>query len=117
MNYLGVNYELLGFKDDMHNVLYDVTEVENKLRSIINSKKWSKIVTHNIDGEYGHIIHKSIHNIVSKINPDNLHFFKISDTKLDETTFKQKNNLLSFYDRNTDLPGFRDYLIYEGITE
>jgi len=118
MNYLNIDYELLGFKDDMNNVLYDEFEVESKLRKIIEDKKWRKIITHNKEGEYNHIIHKSIHQIVKNINPDNLYFFKKSNDKLNPTLLNQKNNLLSFYEsQNTNLPGFNDYLIYEGTTD
>ncbi len=118
IQHLGTKYQMLGFKDDMNNVLYDENEVESKLREIILSKNWNKIITHNENGEYGHIIHKSVHNIVKKINPNNLHFFKKSQFKLNEKLYKRKNMLLDFYkSQNTDLSSFKEYLIYEGITE
>jgi len=118
MQHLNTEYEILGYQDDMNRVLYNETEVENKLREIILSRKWNKIVTHNQDGEYNHIIHKSVHNIVKRINPENLYFFEKSHQKLDSKLFKRKNMLLEFYhSQNTNLPGFRDYLIYEGTTE
>lgn len=119
MSKLGIkDYELLGFKDNMNNVLYDESEVENKLRDIIYKKKWKKIVTHNEEGEYGHIIHKSVHNIVKNINPDDLYFFKKSNKKLNEVTFKLKNKILDLYEsQDTNLRSFRDYKIYEGTTE
>ena len=120
MNKLGIkNYEILDFKDDMNEVLYDEAEVEDKLRNIISSKKWKKIVTHNQDGEYGHVIHKSVHNIMKKINPDNLGFFEKSDNKLNKVLFKQKNQLLALYEsqNTTNMPSFRDYLVYEGVSQ
>lgn len=118
MQHLNVDYEILGFKDDMNQVLYNEDDVAKKLFTIIVSKNWKKIVTHNEEGEYGHIIHKSVHNIVKKMNPENLYFFKKSDHKLDQKLYKRKNMLLNLYvSQNTNLPGFRDYLIYEGTTE
>lgn len=118
MNHLNIKeYEILGFKDDMNNVLYDENEVENKLRKIIDSKKWSKIITHNKDGEYGHIVHKSVHNIVKKIVPT-ASVFSLSNDKLDDKTFELKINILSLYkSQNTNLPGFERYLTNEGLID
>jgi len=118
MQHLNVDYEILGFKDDMNQVLYNEDDVITQLYPIIVSRDWKKIVTHNEDGEYGHIIHRSVHDIVKKLNPNNLYFFKKSEQKLDQTSFKRKNMLLNFYEsQNTNLPSFRDYLVYEGTTE
>lgn len=118
MQYLNVDYEILGFKDDMNKVLYNDDDVVKKLFPIIVSQNWKKIVTHNEEGEYGHIIHKSVHNIVKKMKPNNLYFFKKSDYKLEQKLYKRKNILLDLYvSQNTNLPSFRDYLIYEGTTK
>lgn len=118
MNHLNVkDYELLGFRDDMNNVYYDENEVEDKLRSIIDSRNWKKIITHNSNGEYGHIIHKSVHKIVKKIVPDVLEF-GISDNDLDDRIYNIKMFLLSLYEsQNTNLPGFVQYLKNEKIYE
>jgi len=118
MQHLGVDYEMLGFQDNMNEILYDENQVESRLREIISSRDWNKIVTHNKDGEYNHIIHKSVHNIVKKINPKNLYFFEKSKQKLDQKLYRRKNILFEFYkSQNTNLSIFRDYIIYEGTTE
>ncbi len=116
MNHLNVSdYEILGFKDDMNVVFYDENEVENKLREIINSRNWKKIITHNQEGEYGHIIHKSVHNIVKKIIPDVLEF-KISNKELDSNILDNKKYLLSLYkSQNTNLQSFQKYLSCEEL--
>lgn len=116
MSYLGVEYEILNYPDDLNTVKYDESQLKRDLKKIIDAKKWNMIVTHNEKGEYGHIIHKSIHKIVSELSPKNLYFFDISTTKLEQNSYKEKIKLLNFYEsQNTNLPGFKEYLIFEGI--
>ena len=45
--------------------------IEKDLERIIKMKKWNSIVTHNKDGEYGHIHHKMTHRIVTDIYENN----------------------------------------------
>ncbi len=80
------------------------------------SKGYEKIVTHGSDGEYGHVQHKSLHNIIKNINPNNLHFFALGDTPLSEDIYAKKQLVLEHYKSQvTDLPGFHEYLRYEKI--
>ena len=46
------------WQDDWTNINYDV-------QSILSLKKWDGVVTHNPEGEYGHIHHKLTSNIVT----------------------------------------------------
>ena len=43
-------------------------QIEYELKYVIKKKKWNTIVTHNPEGEYGHIHHKITNNIVTKIH-------------------------------------------------
>lgn len=115
MSYVGAEYLFLDYTDDLNEVKYDESSVKKDLERIISEKEYDIILTHNAEGEYGHVIHKSIHNIVDKINPKNLYFFNKFKTKLEQNSYKEKMKLLSFYkSQNTDLPGFKEYLIFEG---
>lgn len=42
-------------------------QIEYELKYVIKKKKWNTIVTHNPEGEYGHIHHKITSNIVTKV--------------------------------------------------
>ena len=42
-------------------------DIQREIKKEINSKDWDKIVTHNPDGEYGHIHHKKISKYVTMI--------------------------------------------------
>jgi len=113
---LNFTYELLNFDDDLNNIPYDEDDVKKKLIKIIFSKKWDIILTHNNDGEYGHIIHKSINNILRDINPNNLYFFNKSQNKLNNNIIKHKLNLLKLYkSQNTNLDSLTEYIEYESI--
>jgi LmbE family N-acetylglucosaminyl deacetylase len=61
-------------KRDNWNSVYDL--ITNSLDTIINYKDWNTVVTHNPDGEYGHIQHKMTSKIVTSLaNKDNLMYF------------------------------------------
>lgn len=42
-------------------------QIKYELKYVIKKKKWNTIVTHNPEGEYGHIHHKITNNIVTKV--------------------------------------------------
>lgn len=74
-DYLMLGYPDLtnGKKDDWSTVYKDI---KKDLEKIINSKYWEKIVTHNPEGEYGHIHHIKTNRMVTEItDPDVLWYF------------------------------------------
>lgn len=42
-------------------------DIQREIKKEIDSKDWNKIVTHNPDGEYGHIHHKKVSKYVTMI--------------------------------------------------
>ena len=42
-------------------------DIERDVAHIMKYKKWDEIVTHNQNGEYGHIHHQTIHSLVTEI--------------------------------------------------
>ena len=54
---------------------FSYNNIEYDLNTIIKMKKWNMIVTHNKDGEYGHMHHKMVHDMVDDIHPQNLSYF------------------------------------------
>lgn len=85
--------------DNEYNMIYEV------LKNIINSEDWNIIVTHNPDGEYGHIHHKKTSQIVtSLIDKNKLYYFGhwyrngSDEQKIDTGLYNNKmNNLISVY--------------------
>ena len=76
----------LGFPDIENNVISDWSKVyykiEKELRKIINYKDWDMIVTHNPDGEYGHMHHIMVSTMVTKnADKNKLYYFNKYYTK------------------------------------
>ena len=74
-------YILLGYPDKTNgkrdNWETSREDIIKDLNDIINLKEWSTIVTHNPEGEYGHIHHKMINEFVTNLvpNKENLYYF------------------------------------------
>lgn len=73
-------YIMLGYPDktngkrDNWDSSYDL--ITKDLKKIINYKDWDLVVTHNPDGEYGHIHHKMTSKIVTSLaDNDRLYYF------------------------------------------
>jgi len=71
MKYTKNQYIMLGYPDKVNGNRSDWSESENDIykdiKNIIKAKKWDLIVTHNRKGEYGHIQHKKISEIVTNV--------------------------------------------------
>lgn len=107
-----------------NNIKYD-------LDTIIKLKKWNSIVTHNKDGEYGHMHHKMIHNIVEKEHPKNVSYFgkyytrrkmehtdkkRLEKYKLDDKILAKKNKVLKRYSSQGKVKTmFKHMIPYENI--
>ncbi len=81
-------------KRDNWNSVYD--KITNSLKTIIDYKDWDTIVTHNPDGEYGHIQHKMTSKIVTSLaDKDNLmyfgHYYKSGEVPKGLETISEEN--------------------------
>ncbi len=85
-------------------IVYD--DIKADINNIINSKSWSLIVTHNPNGEYGHMHHVMTNEIVTDIcveedNVDNLFYFgtyykKSTLSKMEYELPRIDDNLVKF---------------------
>ena len=115
----GDKYIMLDYPDktkgerDNWNTVYD--DITKDVEQILAMKDWELIVTHNEDGEYGHIHHKMTHNIVTDVYKDkyldkeNLYFFgkyykaeqidEVKDrlTEISEENYNKKNDIIYKY--------------------
>lgn len=94
------------------------SDITKDIQKILSTKKWTTIITHNPNGEYGNIHHKLISEIVTEntSNKDILYYFQeyhskttISNyynylLKIDNNQLQTKYKLLSNYNS-------KDYLI------
>ena len=108
------DYIMLGFTDrenttgPISNWYYEYNEIYNTLYDIIKNNEWDMIVTHNPNGEYGHIHHIMTSEIVSNItNKNNLYYFGhwnydgVDGPKLNNNLYNKKmEELISIYYRS-----------------
>ncbi|MDO4369247.1 MAG: PIG-L family deacetylase [bacterium] len=106
-------------------------EIKKDLSTIINLKRWKGIITHNKDGEYGHIHHKMIHNMVkgyknysvsyfgkyySKNNINKINAKSIEKYRLDDDVLIKKNETLKIYKSQKKVRQmFKHMVPYENI--
>ncbi|MEM0354093.1 MAG: PIG-L family deacetylase [Thermoplasmata archaeon] len=84
MNYFKYPYEIWDFEDNYFNDNWDMQILEIQLRRLFGERKYKKIVTHNLSGEYGHIQHKKLANIIYQIGPENLYVFDYDESKINK---------------------------------
>lgn len=111
--YIMLNYpdKTNGERDNWDKVYDDITKDINE---IIDLKSWETVVTHNPQGEYGHIHHKMTNAIVTELMENKektgkLYYFgryhskkKINEfysemTPIEDIYFKQKRQILGMY--------------------
>tara|TARA_B100000780_G_C21088833_1_gene438762 strand:+ start:103 stop:1545 length:1443 start_codon:yes stop_codon:yes gene_type:complete len=92
MNKLSIcSWEILGYEDTLYPI-----QTYDKIDTIINSRNWEKIVTHNPVGEYGHPQHKLIFDKVKSLT-DNFWVFGKSSKRLPDWILGEKMALLKLY--------------------
>ncbi|WCK55278.1 PIG-L family deacetylase [Aneurinibacillus sp. Ricciae_BoGa-3] len=80
MEMVGAEYEMWNYEDGWtHHI--NRPEIQRDLERAVNERKYERIVTHNLRGEYGHPEHQALAEIMEKIVKDNLYMF---DQSLDE---------------------------------
>lgn len=62
---------ILSYPDKIYNKRSDwrfcSDDITKDIRTVINYKQWDRVVTHNENGEYGHIHHKNTHRLVMEL--------------------------------------------------
>ena len=129
---LGYPDKVLGKRDDWENVR---NKLDDDLSFIMSFNDWDTIVTHNPDGEYGHIHHKLTNEIVTKLyerlKPQaKLYYFgkyykavdlpavKDSLTPISDEELKFKQSICEIYESQENvIQGLSHMLPYEEWTE
>lgn len=81
MDYSNDELIMLGYPDKLwgkrSDWKYDLKSIKKDIKKILNYKKWDLVVTHNPEGEYGHIQHQMTSQIVTDIygKQDTLYYF------------------------------------------
>lgn len=82
MDYFNIdrnNYEIWNHKADL-DVLEDSDELKDQLYKLREKHNWNKVITHSRYGEYGHIQHIEVHDMVTDVfNNDIIYVYELTD--------------------------------------
>ena len=67
-----------------------------ELLRVLRERNYTKIVTHNTNGEYGHPRHRACHDILAHLRPEKLWVFDRGE-RLEEKVIEKKRELLGCY--------------------
>ena len=119
---LKASMKFIGIKEFSHWAGYKRGEDYNRkelievLKKVLNERKWTKIVTHNKIGEYGHPRHRALHEILNSLRPDILWQFDKCKERLPKDILHKKRDLLKVYESQREvLDWFSPW--YEKITK
>lgn len=91
MNTLGAQYQIWNFKDAI-DFEWNEKKASKKIRKILSIKKdWNMVISHNIEGDYGHFQHKQVYKLVRK-NYDKDNFYC---PVVNKDLFDERNKLLN----------------------
>ncbi|AGF85296.1 hypothetical protein QJ854_gp486 [Moumouvirus goulette] len=96
MNKLKCQYEMWDYEDANFNWNWDETKLLERLKNLISEKQYKIILTHNLQGEYGHAQHKKISQLVHKLRPNNLYVFDF-DPNSKNPYMEKINELINLY--------------------
>ena len=118
MEYVEAEYEIWDYEDKW-NGDFDRPELVKDLQRVIGLRQWKKIVTHNLDGEYGHTQHKALSEIVHNLVKTDLYVFGNPEKRGELLPFaiaRKKYHMLGFYaSQEFVIEEFREAIPYERI--
>lgn len=66
------------------------------IERVLSERNWTKVVTHNQGGEYGHYRHVSTHNLMARLCSDKLWVFDMNvKTRLEKNVREKKYQILT----------------------
>ena len=68
-----------------------------ELLRVLRERDWTKIVTHNKVGEYGHPRHRALHEILNHLRPEILWQFDKGEERLSKDILYKKRDYLSLF--------------------
>ncbi|PFE29522.1 hypothetical protein CN279_01835 [Bacillus anthracis] len=116
MKLVGASCEIWDYPDRFEGY-FDKVQLTKDLNKVFLKDNYNCIVTHNLQGEYGHSQHKSLSKILHEQNFKNLYVFNKSNIILPYELLRKKLNLLSIYKSQIkgNIENLMDYIVYENI--
>ena len=116
MNMIGASFEIWDYPDEYEGT-FDADQLKTDLKKVFRKNRFNRIVTHNLQGEYGHSQHKSLSRILHDLVCKDLYVFDKSDYVLPFHLLKKKLSLLSVYHSQMEgnIKQLMQYVIYESV--
>lgn len=120
MNTYGHEYELWDYEDNGLNTNWHPS-LKTKLSKLLSEHKYKLVVTHNLEGEYGHLQHKRLSELVHQLQPRNLHVFNYNTSiyPLDiefNPYLQQLNPILNMYSTQINaIKKFYTNILYQSV--
>ncbi|GGD75564.1 PIG-L family deacetylase [Paenibacillus nasutitermitis] len=115
MRRVGASCEIWNYPDKYEGS-FNAEVVGRDLEKVINKHRFHRIVTHNLQGEYGHSQHKSLSKILHDRGVDHLYVFGKSNDILPFHLLRDKLILLSVYQSQMYvIEQLMPYILYECI--
>ena len=115
MNRLGHAYEIWDFEDNLYNANWDDKLLLKQLKRVINERKYDKIVTHNLEGEYGHVQHIKVSQLVHQLRPANLFVFSYEKTQTNEYLSELNELLAVYHSQNQSIHSHHDKILHQTV--
>ena len=123
MKLIKAEYEMWDHEDTFFNGNFHPQLIID-LTKIFLAKPYKLIVTHNSNGEYGHIQHKALHRIVRNIlksrkcpqNIQNLYLFSPNPSQKGYLTIRKQQLLNSYPSQKRIIKRLKTYIANEAIT-
>ncbi|MFB5189264.1 PIG-L family deacetylase [Alicyclobacillus fastidiosus] len=96
MNFVGADYEMWSYKDAWDGN-FNIVKLKSDLEKLLASGNYTKVVTHNLRGEYGHTQHKCLAKILRQLVTKNLYAFSLRKAGLPKEVSDKKRRLINIY--------------------
>lgn len=115
MNKMDCAYEIWDYEDNYFNANWNEKILVRQLSNLLNEKKYRKIVTHNLNGEYGHIQHKKISEIIHYLKPKKLYIFDYKDSESNPYIEKINDISLLYSSQKNVIRKHYNYVIHQSL--
>lgn len=117
MNKLKCQYEMWDYEDNYFNANWNENLILNQLNKLISEKNYEIILTHNLQGEYGHTQHKRVsqlvHQLANQMLLNNLWVFNTDKNITNPYSSKIKELAGIYGSQNTVIDEHYEYIIHQ----
>ncbi|WP_438347843.1 PIG-L deacetylase family protein [Paenibacillus sp. FA6] len=113
MKKVDAEYEIWKYEDKWGGD-FDQSRLKSDLEEVLARQPFDKVVTHNLEGEYGHTQHQVLSKLVHELIEKDIYVFHTSDIKLDDDILAKKREILKCF-KSQDIKWLKKYIQFEEI--